>query len=151
LAQRIAAFLQKPTNSAEAKQSIEVLDKLGPLTPRDELVVARAAAAAGSTARAVTAFTKAAAASPLSAADRMSYASVLARAGRNADAARVYATITDDPARARLAAYQRARLMVQTGDGAAGRTALRAVAEQHSAAREAAAPALLLLADLQVD
>jgi soluble lytic murein transglycosylase len=41
--------------------------------------------------------------------------------------------------------------MVQTGDGAAGRTALRAVAEQHSAAREAAAPALLLLADLQVD
>ena len=53
--------------------------------------------------------------------------------------------------RAPLAAYQRARTMVQMGDGAAARAALRAVAEQHATAREAAAPALLLLADLQVD
>jgi soluble lytic murein transglycosylase len=81
----------------------------------------------------------------------MSYASVLVRAGRNADAVRVYATLADDPARAPLAAYQRARLMVLTGDGASKRDTLRAVAEQYAASREAAAPALLLLADLQVD
>ncbi len=151
LAQRIVAYLEKSPSNAEARQSIEVLDKLAPLTPRDELAVARAAAGAGATARAVAAFARAAAASPLSAADRMSYASVLSRAGRAADAVRVYATITDDPARAPLAAYQRARTMVQMGDGAAGRAALRAVAAQHATAREAAAPALLLLADLQVD
>jgi soluble lytic murein transglycosylase len=151
IVQRIVAFLAKSPSSGEARQAIEVLDKLGTLSPRDELVVARAAAAAGSSARAVAAFTKAAAASPLSAIDRMSYASVLSRSGRNADAVRVYATITDDPARAPLAAYQRARTMVQIGDGAAARAALRAVAEQYSSAREAAAPALLLLADLQVD
>ena len=88
---------------------------------------------------------------PLSAADRMSYASMLSRAGRSADAIRIYATVTDDPARAPLAAYQRARLMVQAGDGAAARAALRSVAEQYATSRDAAAPALLLLADLQVD
>jgi soluble lytic murein transglycosylase len=151
LAQRIVAFLQKSPSSAETRQAIEVLDKLGPLSPRDELVVARAAAAAGSTARAVAAFTRASAASPLSGADRMSYASVLSRAGRAADAVRVYGTITDDPARAPLAAYQRARTLVQVGDGTAARAALRTVADQYATAREAAAPALLLLADLQVD
>ncbi|MEO5817935.1 MAG: transglycosylase SLT domain-containing protein [Gemmatimonadaceae bacterium] len=151
LAQRIVSFLQKSPNSGEARQAIEVLDKLDTLSPRDELIVARAAAAAGSSARAVAAFTKAAAASPLSAIDRMSYASVLSRAGRNADAVRIYATIADDPARAPLAAYLRARTMVQMGDGASARAALRTVAEKFSAAREAGAPALLLLADLQVD
>ena len=151
LVQRIVAYLQKSPNNSEARQSIDVLDKLGPLTPRDELAVARAAASAGMTARAATAFGKAGAATPLSAADRMSYASVLSRAGRAAEAVRVYASITDDPARAPLAAYQRARTMVQMGDGAAGRAALRAVAAQYANAREAAAPALLLLADLQVD
>jgi len=128
-----------------------VLDKLGTRSPRDALVIARAAAGAGLTARAVSAFARAAAATPLSATDRMSYASVLSRVGRAADAVRVYATITDDPARAPLAAYQRARTMVQMGDGPAARAALRAVAEEHATAREAAAPALLLLADLQVD
>ncbi|MEO8334827.1 MAG: lytic transglycosylase domain-containing protein [bacterium] len=151
LAQRIVAFLQKSPSSGEARQAIEVLDKLGPLSPRDELVVARAAAAVGSSTRAVAGFTKAAAASPLSATDRMSYASVLSRAGRNADAARIYATVTDDPARAPLAAYLRARTLVQMGEGQAGRAALRTVAERYATARAGAAPALLLLADLQVD
>jgi len=151
LAQRIVAFLQKGPNNAEARQAIEVLDKLGTLSPANELVVARAAAGAGSAARAVAGFSRAAAASPLSAPDRMSYANMLSRAGRSADAVRIYASVTDDPARAPLAAYQRARLMVQMGDGAAARAALRSVAEQYSTTRDAAAPALLLLADLQVD
>lgn len=151
LAQRIVGFLQRSPNNAEARQTLEVLDKLGPLPPRNEVVVARAAAAAGVPARAVAGFARAAAASPLSAADRMSYATALARTGKSADALRVYATITDDAALSPLAEYQRARLLVQTGDGASGRSALRAVAQQHAAIREVAAPALLLLADLQVD
>jgi soluble lytic murein transglycosylase len=151
LAERIVAYLQKSLNSGEVRQALDILDKLGTPSPRDELTIARAAAAAGQSARAVTVFTRAAAASPLSAADRLAYAGVLARAGRATDAVRIYATITDDPARAPLAAYQRARTLMQMGDGATARAALRAVAEQYASSREAAAPALLLLADLQVD
>jgi soluble lytic murein transglycosylase len=151
LVQRIVNHLRMSPNNAEARQTLEVLDKLGPLLPRDELVVARAAAAAGVPARAVAGFARAAAASPLSPADRMSYAATLARAGKPSDALRVYTTITEDAALAPLAEYQRARLLVLTGDGASGRSALRAMAQQHAAIREVAAPALLLLADLQVD
>ena len=150
LAQRIVKYLQGSFNNAEARQALEVLDKLGALSPRDELIVARAAAAANVLARAVAGFTRAAAATPLSARDRLAQASVLARAGRTADAARVYATITDSAA-APMAAYQRARMLVQSGDGASARSALRDVAERYATSREAAAPALLLLADLQVD
>ena len=151
LAQRIVSYLQKSPNHADARQSLEVLDKFGPLLPRDQLVVARTAAAAGVPARAVVGFARAAAASPLSPADRMSYAAALAHVGKRADALRVYATFTGDAALAPLAEYQRARLLVLTGDGAAGRSALRAVALKHADIREVAAPALLLLADLQVD
>ena len=151
LAQRIVSYLQTSPTNAELRQSLEVLDKLGPLPPRSELVVARAASAAGLPARAVAGYGRIAAGSPLSPADRMTYATALARAGKPADATRVYATITGDAALAPLADYQRARLLVQTGDGAAARSALRSVAQQYSAIREVAAPALLLLADLQVD
>ena len=151
LAQRIVSSLEKSPANPDVRQSLELLDKLGPLPPRNEIVVARAAAAAGVPTRAVAGFARAAAASVLSPADRMSYAAVLARAGKSAEAVRVYASITGDAALTPLAEYQRARLFVQTGDGAAGRTALRAVALKHAGVRGAAAPALLLLADLQVD
>jgi TolA-binding protein len=150
LVQRIVAYLQKTHASSEVRQTLEILDKLGAITPRDEVIVARAAASAGVNARAVAGFARVAAASPLGAADRMAYASALARAGRAADAARMYATITDDAALAPLAAYQRARVLVP-GDGVAARAALHTVAVQYPTARAAAAPALLLLADLQVD
>ncbi len=151
LAKRIVAFLGGKPDNAEARQSIDILDKLGALAPRDELVVARAAASAAPAARAVAGFARAAAAAPLGAADRMTYAGALSRAGRAADAARVYATITDDASLAPLAAYQRARMLVQSGEGAAAQGALRQVAARFPEARAASAPALLLLADLQVD
>jgi soluble lytic murein transglycosylase len=151
LVQRIVAFLQNTPAGSEVRQALEVLDKLGALSPRDELIVARAAASAGVNARAVASFGRAVAASPLAPADRLSYASALARAGRAADAVRIYASITDDAALAPLASYQRARTLVQVGDGVAARAALRSVAEQYATSRAAAAPALLLLADLQVD
>jgi soluble lytic murein transglycosylase len=151
LAQRIVGFIRLSPNIAEVRQSLDVLDRLGPLPPRDEVAVARAAAAAGVAARAVASFERAAAASPLSAADRMNFAGALARAGKSADALRLYATITGDTTISPLAEYQRARLLVQTGDGTSGRSALRIVAQQRASIRGAAAPALLLLADLQVD
>lgn len=151
LAQRIVSYLQKSPTNAELRQSLEVLEKLGPLPSQSELVVARAASAAGVATRAVAGYARIAAGSPLSSADRMTYAAALARAGKPADAARVYASIIGDASLAPLAEYQRARLLVQAGDGTAGRSALRTVAQQYSAVREVAAPALLLLADLQVD
>ncbi|MEP6989653.1 MAG: transglycosylase SLT domain-containing protein [bacterium] len=151
VATQIVAWLAKSPGAPDARQALDVLDKLGPLTPASDLVVARAASAAGSSARAAAGFARAASASPLSGQDRMTYASVLARAGKSADALRVYASLADEPRLGPLAAYQRARLQVQGGDGAGGRGALREVAQRYAAVRDAAAPALLLLADLQVD
>lgn len=151
LAGRIATYLASATSNAEIRQALEVLDNLGPPSVREEVVVSRAAAKAGVVARAVSGFARAAAAEQLSATDRMVYASVLARAGRTADAARIYASLSDDAALAPAAAYQRARMLVQSGQGAAARAALESTAERHAAAHGAAAPALLLLADLQVD
>ncbi len=151
LAQRILVYLRGAHGAAEVRQTLEVLDTLGAVPSGGELVVARAAANAGSVARAVAAFARAAGHGALSAADRMTYASMLGRAGKSTEAARMFATITDDAALAPLAAYQRARTLMQAGDASAARAALREVASKHAAVRAAAAPALLLLADLQVD
>jgi soluble lytic murein transglycosylase len=149
LAQRIVAFLGGNPSAAEARQSIEVLDgtKMA-LSPAQSLIVARAAAEHGSAARAVRGFERA---GPLSARDRFSFAGALLRAGRPADAARQYATLSGDQSLAGPAAYQRARAILQAGDGAGSRAALRAVATDYTGVAAAAAPALLLLADLQID
>lgn len=150
LSHGIVAFVGAAQSSLDIRQSLDILDKLGPLNAKEELIVARAAATAGVTARAVSGFARMETASPLSPADRMTYASALARAGRSADAGRIYASITDSSL-APLAAYQRARLLAQGTDRAAAKTALANVASTFASARSASAPALLLLADLQVD
>ena len=151
LVQHIVSYVQKSPVNTEARQALDVLDKLGALSAHDELIVARAAASASLNARAAAGFTRAVASAPLTPADRMLYANALSRAGRAPDAIRVYATLADDAARAPSAAYQRARTLVQMGDGAGARSALRSVVEHYATSRDAAAPALLLLADLQVD
>ena len=151
LRHEIIAYLQKKPAAAEALQAIDVLDGMrAALATPDELAVARAALAASNAARAASGFARAAAAGALAASDRMAYAAALARSGKSADALKLYASI-DDPALAPLAAYQRARLLVQTGDGASARGALRSVSQQYASVRDAVSPALLLLADLQVD
>ena len=150
LSKRIIAFLSASPVAAEAKQAIETLDRIDVTLARsDELTVARAAAAIGLNARSVTGFVRAAAAAPLTARERFTYAGALSRSGRNPEAARVYASISDS-ALAPLAAYQGARAMLQSG-GAGARDALRRVANAFATTHAAAAPALLLLADLQVD
>lgn len=151
LRREIISYLQTKPAAADALQSIEVLDGMGaPLATPDELAVARAALAANNAARAASGFARATASGALAMTDRMAYAAALARSGKATEALKLYASI-DDPALAPLAAYQRARLLVQTGDGASARGALRAVAQQYTSVRDAASPALLLLADLQVD
>lgn len=150
VARRIVAYLGATPRAGEVRQALDVLDKLGPLSANDELVIARAAARAGATARAITGFARASAVTPPAAADRMLEAGVLSRAGRFADAARVYASITD-ASLVPSAAYQHARALLQGGDGAGARAALLDVIKRHAGARDAELPALLLLADLQTD
>jgi soluble lytic murein transglycosylase len=150
LARRIAAFLGGRPSPAEARQAIEVFDKAqASFSAPDELIVARAAAEYGSPARAVAGFQRVGAAS-LSPRDRLAYGGALLRAGRAADAAGQLGAITDT-AVAPLAAYQRARALLQAGDGSGARAALRAIPATYPNVAAAGAPALLLLADLQMD
>jgi soluble lytic murein transglycosylase len=153
LVDRIVSFLGGSAAVADDRLAIEVLDKLAPtLTPAQELVVARAAADAGVGARAVTGFERVLAAGSIQPDDQFAYAGALARVGRTGDAARVYAQLSAGGSPlAAVAAYQRARVLLQGGNGAGARAALRDVASRFPAERAAAAPALLLLADLQVD
>ena len=148
--QRIVVYLRGTPRDADVRQTLEVLDKLGALSSADELIVARAASNAGVLARALAGFARAAASTPLAAADRMSYASALSRSARYADAARVYASVTDAPALAPAASYQHARALVQAGEGAGARAALRDAIRTYGSAPETAA-ALLLQADLLID
>lgn len=151
LSRRIVAYLGGRTSYTNARQAIGVLDDLEvPLSRVDELVVARAAAENGLASRAVQGFTSVAKGASLSQRDRYTYAGALLDAGRASDAARQYALVTD-PSLAPRASYQRARALVRGGSGAAARSALRSTASRFANVSSAAAPALLLLADLQVD
>ena len=153
LADRIVAYLATRTPAGDARVALEVLDKSGVILARpQELVVARAAADAGVSARAIAGFQRALAAGPLETGDQAAYAAALARSGRASDAIRVYdQVISSDPALAPAASYQRARAMLRSGTGAGTRAALRATATRYTSAPDAAAAALMLLADLQVD
>ena len=155
VASRVAAYLARTPPVADARVALDVLETLRTTLTRDqELAVARAAATAGVAARAITGFQFAAAtaAAPLAPADRIAYAGALARGGRRADAIRQYEQVASGEGDlAAVAAFQRARLLLQSGSGAAARTALRAVVSRFGDVESAGAAALLLLADLQVD
>jgi soluble lytic murein transglycosylase len=82
----------------------------------------------------------------------MAYAGALARGGRRAEAIRLYDQLEREGGElAGVAGYQRGRALVQSGNAAAARSALRTVASRSTTAENASAAALLLLADLQVD
>ena len=155
VAERIAAYLARGPQTADARVALDVLETLrAPLTRDQELRVARAAATAGVPARAIRGFQLAAttASAPLTASDRLAYAGALARGGRRAEAIRLYEQIERDGGElAGVAAYQRARALLQSGSGAAARSALRSVASRYGSVGNVSAAALLLLADLQVD
>jgi soluble lytic murein transglycosylase len=151
-AARIVAFLGRGPRAADARTALELLKPFDSTLTRDqELVVARAAADAGASARAIAGFERARSAATLEPRDQFAYASALAGAGRSADAIRTYAALAGDQRYGPLAAYQRARTLLRSGNGAGARTALKQVAARYPGVRAASAPALLLLADLQVD
>jgi soluble lytic murein transglycosylase len=137
---------------AERRRAVVLLDSVfAPLRPTEALVVARAAAEAGSADRAVDGFTQAFAAGKGDVADRFAYANALFRLARYPDAAKAFARIPAADSRGGAAAYQRARSLLRAGETGRAVTALRAVLGRFPTDTLAAAPALVLLADLAAD
>ena len=82
--------------------------------------------------------------------DRYSYATLLARLGRNNEAIAQFERVKSPPALAAAAAYQRARTMLRTAQADDWREALRSVVREYPT-DTSAATALYLLADLATD
>src|SRR5688500_6917010 len=138
----------RPT-TAEARALITPLDSsLGPVSASEEMVVARAAGAAGLHARAATGFARAGTLEPT---DRFAFATVLFRLGRDADAAAQFARVPAGSPMGPDAAYQRARSLLRAGRGTEARAALRRGVQSFGSDTNAASSALLLLADLATD
>jgi soluble lytic murein transglycosylase len=148
----LLAFMAGRSGSTATREAVAIMDSaFAPLSPAEELVVARAAAEAGQAARAVSGFARASAAGLVSSEDRFVYATVLVRLGRNGEAARHFKLVTKPEPKAALAAYQAARSLVRDGQLKAGRTGLIAVSRKYPRDTVAAASALFLRADLASD
>jgi soluble lytic murein transglycosylase len=139
-------------SSAAARQAIVLVDSaFAPLSPSEELVVARSAADCSLLSRAATGFARVGSKRLGSGEDRFTYASVLTRLKRNAEAAQQFKLVRSPKSLAALAAYQGARALVRDGQLAAGRKALVRVTKAFSRDTAAAASAYFLLADLASD
>ena len=137
-------------NASAARTAAAILDeRFAPLTPSEELAIGRALGVS-SAARAQTAFSRAFGANLGTSADRFEHGQILFRLGRHREAAAAFGRVRAPDRLAGVAAYQRARSLLYAGDGAAARTARRAVARDH-ARDSGAATALYLLADLATD
>lgn len=148
----LIALLRTGPGRDDSRQAVQILDESKiPLTPADELVVARALAASGPLPRALSAFTAAHRARLLGPDDRVQYALVLSRSSRNREALAQLDSVTQPVNVAARAAYQRARIIMTSSGTAAAIPALRGVADRFAADPENAAAALYLLADLSTD
>jgi soluble lytic murein transglycosylase len=138
--------------STDARLAVEIIDSgLTPLSPAEELAIARSAATAGPAARAIEGFARALDAGQDTPNDRYTYASLLASAGRHRDAATQFAKIPASSSLAARAAYERARSHLRSGGGTQARAALDAVVVRHATDTTAASSALYLLGDLAAD
>ena len=134
------------------RDAVHLLDSVfAPLTPAEELLVARGAADAGLPDRAVAGFSRAFDAKLGNYQDRYDYANALARLGRNADAAFQFNLVRAPRSLAASAAYMRARSLVRDGQVAEGRSALVEIGKLYSRDTAAASSALFLLGDLASD
>ncbi|HEU4699410.1 MAG TPA: transglycosylase SLT domain-containing protein [Gemmatimonadales bacterium] len=149
---RLAAMVRERPGTGDARVATQLLDSaFAPLTPAEELLIARSAAQGGPLARAATAFERALDAGLAKVPERYTYAGVLFRLGRYADAAKQYARIPATDTLAPAAAYARARAFVRAGQTADGLTALRAIDTTFPGDTESASIALYLRADLATD
>ena len=147
---RAFALLAAKPSANDARIAITLVDSsFSPLSANENLVLARAANAAGLLARAETGFARAD--RDLDAPSRYAYATVLSRLGRDVDAARQFARVPASSPLGAAAAYQRARSLLHAGQTTAARTALRHVTQAYPRDTNVTAPALFLLADLATD
>jgi soluble lytic murein transglycosylase len=138
--------------STDARLAVEIIDStLTPLTPAEELEVARSAAVAGPPGRAIEGFARAFAPGLGTPNDVYTYGVLLADAGRHREAARELARVSpSSPLRAR-AEYERARSLLRIGEGTRARSDLAAVVVRYHTDTTAASSALYLLGELAVD
>ena len=154
---RIVGFIATRSGTADARGATEILDRaFAPLTLDEERVVARSAAVTGPMPRAAAGYDRLAHeadAPPLTPDETDAYGTALGRVHRDADAVRVFATLTGPRVPAALvhsAMYKRARALVASGDKGHATRVLRALVR--TAPRDtASANALMLLADLATD
>ena len=145
------ALVETRGGTSAARSAVEMLDASFPAhSAGEELIIARSAAASGPVDRAVRGFSRALTARLGTAQDRYSYATLLSRVGRDADAARQFAKVTRGPLAGR-AAYQYARSLLRAGRGDAASRALDRVLARFPRDTAAASSALFLRADLASD
>jgi len=151
LESELVAYVQQHAGSTTARDAVAALDRAFPvLSASQELIVARSSARSGPATRAVAAFAHAmTGGASLTSTDRMAYAQALANMGRRDDAARQFGLVTGSLAG--TAAYQKARLLLNTGDNDALRAALQQVVNRYPRDAAATPPSLYLLADLATD
>ena len=149
--QEIVRFIESQSGSQDARTAVEVLDRgTAPLTPADELVIARSVAGSGPAPRAVAGFERALrGGANVPPADRIQFAQVLSRSGRTRDAVAQLAAVQGPLAG--QAAYQRGRILLSSGSRVDARTALREVLSRFPNDTAAAAASLYLLGDLATD
>ena len=148
----LVALVGRRAGAWEARLAVELLDRhYAPLTPAEELAVARSAAATGPAERAVRGFVRARAAGLGGDEDAMAHGAALSRLRRDREAVKEFARVRPPSRLAGAAAYQRARSLLRAGDGMAARAALRDVVRRFPNDPAGAGAALFLLGDLATD
>ncbi len=152
LRREFLALIAGRAGSAATRDAITILDStFAPLTPAEELIVARAATESGLFSRSASGFARVGNATLGTGEDRFAYGNVLTRLNRNAEAALEFRRVRKPRSLAALAAYQSARALVRDGQLKEGRAALVAVARKYSRDTAAASSAFFLRADLASD
>lgn len=146
----LLSYIQDPPGNEEARDAIALFNQLFPKhSPSEDLILARAASAAGSSALAAASYAKATRARLGKSADFFRYGTALARLNNDKEAAAQFAKVSSPSSLAASAAYQRARALIAMGNNSAP-TALRALIARYPK-DPSAASALLLLSDLATD
>jgi soluble lytic murein transglycosylase len=146
----LIAYIRNPPGNDGARDAIGLFDQLFPKHPASEdLTIARAASAAGWSARAATGYAVATKARLGGNADRFRYGIALSRLNRDRDAAAQFAKVSSPGSLAAAATYQRARALIAMGNSSAP-LVLRSLVGKYPRDTSAAA-ALLLLSDLATD
>lgn len=149
--QLVALIASRHSTAAGSRAAIALLDSaFSPLSRAEELTVARRAAVVGPLSRAAVGFSRGLTSASTSA-DRFTYGTVLARLGRDGQAAAQFKRVRHPRSLAARAAYQRARAVLNRGQLSRSRTILRDILHRYRAESRPASSALYLLADLATD